>query len=107
MNMWKSHLKCVQRKLDIAGTAIEMHLCCFSRLNALFKFPLLTLIKIDNGSLMSENVGNLILSLETILNDSLLKISRLPRQLNDSRDTLNNLNLPAFLYKCDTIKLLK
>ena len=46
---------------------------------------------------------NLIVSLETILNDSLFKIYfQTMTGINASYDTLNNSNLPNFLCKCDT-----
>ena len=54
-----------------------------------------------------EKVGSLIFSLETILNDSLFKIFQILREINASRDTLNNSNLLALLCKCDTVNLLK
>ena len=56
---------------------------------------------------MSENAESLILSLETILYDSQFKISRLKTTVNASRDSPNNANLPAFLYKCKTMNLLQ
>ena len=45
-----------------------------------------------------RNMGSLILSLETILNDSLLKFHTITA-INASGDTLNNSNLPAFLLQ--------
>ena len=54
-----------------------------------------------------ENVGSLILSPETILNDNLFKNFQTMTAINASHDTLNNSNLPAFLYKCDTMTLLR
>ena len=51
-------------------------------------------------------MGRLILSPETILNDSLFKNFQTVMAINAFRDTLNNSNLPAFLYKCDTINFL-
>ena len=42
-----SGLKCVIHKLDIAGTATEVHLCYFSQSSALCNSQLLTLISIE------------------------------------------------------------
>ena len=46
-------------------------------------------------------MGSLVLSLETLLNFQTMA------GINTSNDTLNDSNLPAFLYKCDTMNLLK
>ena len=50
---------------------------------------------------------SLILSLETILNDSLFKSFKTVTAINAFRGTLNNSNLCAFLCECDTMSLLK
>ena len=49
-------------------------------------------------------MGSLILSLETILNDSYENFQTMTG-INVSGDMLNNSNLLAFLYKCDTVNL--
>ena len=67
--------KVVKRELDIAGTAIEMYLSLFQSIK--LRIELLNVHFNVGFKLLLENVGSLILSLETIFYDSLFRISRL------------------------------
>ena len=49
-------LNCVQRKLDIAGTVIDMHLLLSWSIKRRFQIPLLTLIRTELSNI-NFNVG--------------------------------------------------